>query len=170
MRALGEPGGGKVAVVRLFIRPSLRRGKIQDMPPSVAGLVARPAPLLVLLLALNLNLPTAEARVRLGDSLPPHPWAVSTGDEREIVVLYSHDCGDLGELWSAVLGAGLPVRVINAEEVAAPAPIGLSVWHGPEATAFARALKVSAYPTVLLVRGERVLNAWEGDFTAQTKL
>ena len=141
-----------------------------DMTPVAAVLRARPAPLLMLLLALNLSLPSAEARVRLGDTLPPHPWAISTNDTREIVVLYSHDCGDLGELWSAVLGAGLPVRAVNAEEVTSPAPAGLSVWHGPEATAFARALRVSAYPTVLLVRGEQVLNAWEGDFTAGAKL
>ena len=62
------------------------------------------------------------------------------------MVLYSHDCGDLGELWSALLRSGLPIRAVNAEDVASPAPAGLSVWHGRNATAFARALKVSAYP------------------------
>ena len=135
---------------------------------SAFALPRRAAPLLTVLLALGVGtaLPS-EALVRLGDPLPAHPWASNANDERELVVLYSHDCGDLGNLWSAVLEAGLPVRAVNAEEVAAPAPDGLSVWHGPEATAFARALKVSAYPTVLLVRGERVLNAWEGTFTGE---
>ncbi|AWN24427.1 penicillin-binding protein [Deinococcus irradiatisoli] len=125
--------------------------------------------MLSLLLALGSSgLGPAQGLVRLGDPLPPHPWSRSEGDdERELVVLYSHDCGDLGELWSAVLSAGLPVRAVNAEDVASPAPRGLSVWHGPDATAFARALKVSAYPTVLLVRGERVLNAWEGTFSGK---
>ncbi|WP_293914930.1 penicillin-binding protein [Deinococcus sp.] len=128
----------------------------------------RAAPLLSLLLVLGAGtLGSAGAHVRLGDALPAHPWAASTGDTREIVVVYSHDCGDLGELWSAVLHAGLPVRAVNAEDVASPAPAGVNAWHGPEATAFARALRVSAYPTVLLVRGERVLNAWEGDFAGQ---
>jgi len=127
------------------------------------------SPLLTLLLILGAgDLTPARALVRLGDPLPAHPWASSqTDDEREIVVLYSHDCGDLGELWSALLRSGLPVRAVNAEDVASPAPAGLSVWHGASATAFARALKVSAYPTVLLVRGERVLNAWEGTFSGK---
>lgn len=130
------------------------------------------APLLTLLLTLGGgSLSSAHGLVRLGDALPAHPWAEIGGDdERELVVLYSHDCGDLGDLWSAVLQAGLPIHAVNAESVASPAPKGLSVWHGSEATAFARALKVSAYPTVLLIRGGRVLNAWEGDFTAGAKL
>lgn len=119
------------------------------------------APLLTLLLALGTP---ADARVRLGDLLPAHPWQ-SAG--REIIVVYSHDCGDLGELWGAVLAAGLPVRGVNAEDVAAPAPKGVNVWRGPEATTFARALRVGTYPTVLLVREGRVLNAWEGNFTGE---
>ncbi|WP_164973495.1 penicillin-binding protein [Deinococcus metallilatus] len=117
------------------------------------------APLLTLLLALGT--PAADARVRLGEPLPAHPWMTP---DREVIVVYSHDCGDLGELWGAVLAAGLPVRAVNAEDVAAPAPSGVNVWRGPEATAFARALHVGAYPTVLLVQGGRVLNAWEGNF------
>ncbi len=106
------------------------------------------APLLTLLLTLGSTaLGPAQGLVRLGDPLPPHPWISSASeDERELVVLYSHDCGELGELWSTLLSAGLPVRAVNAEDIAAPAPRGLSVWHGPEATAFARALKVSAFP------------------------
>lgn len=117
------------------------------------------APLLTLLLALGTP---ADARVRLGDPLPTHPW---TSPGREVIVVYSHDCGDLGDLWGAVLAAGLPVRAVNAEDVPAPAPKGINVWRGPEATAFARALRVGAYPTVLLVQGGRVLNAWEGNFS-----
>ncbi|GGK13416.1 hypothetical protein GCM10008955_03480 [Deinococcus malanensis] len=118
------------------------------------------APLLSLLLALGVS--HADARVRLGDTLPAHPW---TSAGREVVVVYSHDCGDLGDLWSAVLASGLPVRAVNVEDIKSPAPGGLKAWSGPEATAFARALKVGAYPTVLLVQGERILNAWEGTFT-----
>ncbi|SMB92574.1 penicillin-binding protein [Deinococcus hopiensis] len=117
------------------------------------------APLLTLLLALGT--PDAGARVRLGEALPAHPWAEAG---REVIVVYSHDCGDLGELWGAVMSAGLPVRAVNAEDVPAPAPAGLNVWRGAEATAFARALRVGTYPAVLLVRGGRVLNAWEGTF------
>lgn len=122
------------------------------------------APLLSLLLALGTP---ADARVRLGDPLPAHPWV---SPDREIIVVYSHDCGDLGALWGAVLRAGLPVRAVNAEEVEAPAPAGINVWRGPEATAFARALRVGTYPAVLLVQGGRVLNAWEGTFTGNLGL
>ncbi|WP_034384402.1 hypothetical protein [Deinococcus sp. YIM 77859] len=123
------------------------------------------APLLTLLLALGA--PATDARVRLGEPLPAHPWP---GAEREVVVVYSHDCGDLGALWGAVLAAGLPVRAVNAEDIPAPAPSGVNVWRGPEATAFARALRISAYPTVLLVREGRVLNAWEGNFSGDLGL
>ncbi|MFC4639573.1 penicillin-binding protein [Deinococcus hohokamensis] len=118
------------------------------------------APLLSLLLVLGVS--HAGARVRLGDTLPAHPW-VSAG--REVVVVYSHDCGDLGALWSAVLASGLPVRAVNAEDISTPAPGGLTPWRGPEATAFARALKVGTYPAVLLVQSGRILNAWEGTFS-----
>ncbi|GGL68997.1 hypothetical protein GCM10010840_03880 [Deinococcus aerolatus] len=128
----------------------------------------RHAPLLTLLLALGTvpSLSSAEARVRLGDLLPAHPWTEGTGG-REVVVVYSHDCGDLGELWQAVMDSDLPVRAVNAEGTPAPAPTGLNPWRGDGATAFARALKVSAYPTVLLVQGGRILNAWEGNFTGK---
>lgn len=122
----------------------------------------RRAPLTLALLALT-TAGLAQARVRLGDPLPPHPWQSS---EREIVVVYSHDCGDLGALWAVVAAAGLPVRAVNAEAVAAPAPGSRTLWRGEGATAFSRALKVGAYPAVLLVRGGRVLNAWEGTFDA----
>lgn len=120
----------------------------------------RRAPLLTLLLTLGVS--TAEARVRLGEALPAHPW---TAAEREVVVVYSHDCGDLGHLWQAVLASGLPVRAVNAEAVASPAPAGIQPWRGEAATAFARKLRVGAYPTVLLVQDGRILNAWEGTFT-----
>lgn len=129
----------------------------------------RHAPLLTLLLALGVS--PAEARVRLGDPLPAHPWqsapASEVTDGREIVVVYSHDCGDLGDLWQAILQSGLPVHAVNAEGVSNSAPKGLNVWRGEGATAFARALKVSAYPTVLLVKDGRILNAWEGTFKGE---
>ena len=126
------------------------------------------APIVSLLLALTLlGLSPASALVRLGEPLPAHPW---TAAERELVVVYSHDCGDLGDLWNAVLRSGLPVRAVNAEAVPTPAPGGLKPWRGPDATAFARALRVGAYPTVLLVQQGRVLNAWEGDFTGELGL
>ena len=120
----------------------------------------RPAPLTLLLLALGAS-GLATARVRLGEALPPHPWQ-SNG--RELVVLYSHDCGDLGTLWGALQSAGLPIRAVNPEEIPAPAPAGLTPWRGDAATEFSRSLKVSAYPAVLLVQDGKVLNAWEGDF------
>lgn len=120
------------------------------------------APLLSLLLLLGAT--PASALVRLGEKLPPHPWQDS---EREVVVVYSHDCGDLGELWQAILTSGLPVRAVNAEEVNTPAPRGVEVWRGQEATEFARKLRVGAYPTVLLVNDGRILNAWEGDFSGK---
>lgn len=117
------------------------------------------APLLSLLLALGLS--SADARVRLGERLPAHPWQSS---EREVVVIYTHDCGDLGPLWSAVLQSGLPVRAVNVSDKAVTPPGNLSVWRGAEADQFARQLKVGTYPAVLLVRQGRILNAWEGDF------
>ena len=129
--------------------------------PDQAGIVKRMkgAPLLSLLLLLGAS--PASALVRLGEKLPAHPW---TDDKREIVVVYSHDCGDLGELWQAILDSGLPVRAVNAEDVALPAPKGVTVWRGDDATAFARKLRLEAYPTVLLVNEGRILNAWEGTF------
>ena len=120
------------------------------------------APLLTLLLALGTS--PAEARVRLGDLLPAHPW---TASGREIIVVYSHDCGDLGGLWGAILQSGLKVRAVNAEDIPAAAPGGVNVWRGEDATAFARKLRVGTYPAVLLVQGDRILNAWEGTFTGR---
>lgn len=125
----------------------------------------RRAPLLTLLLALGVM--PAQARVRLGEPLPAHPW-VSAG--REVVVVYSHDCGDLGALWTAILASGLPVRAVNAEDIPAPAPTGVPAWRGGDATAFARTLRVGTYPAVLLVQGGRILNAWEGTFAGDLGL
>lgn len=127
----------------------------------------RHAPLLTLLLALGTvpSLNSAEARVRLGELLPAHPWQASLdASGREVVVVYSYNCGDLGALWQAVMDSGLPVRAVNAEGTPSPAPAGINPWRGDGATAFARALKVSAYPAVLLVQEDRILNAWEGSF------
>lgn len=102
---------------------------------------------------------TALALPKLGEPLPPHPWQEAP---LELVVVYSHDCGDLGALWQDVLAAGLPVRAVNAEGVPAPAPTGVNVWRGADATAFSRALKVRLYPSILLVREGKVLDLWEG--------
>lgn len=125
----------------------------------MAHMTLRRAPLLTLLLVVGVM--PAQARVRLGEALPAHPW-VSSG--REVIVVYSHDCGDLGELWRSILESGLPVRAVNAEDIPAPAPPGVNVWRGDDATAFARTLRVGTYPAVLLVQGGRILNAWEGTF------
>lgn len=125
-------------------------------------LTLRRTPLFVTLLALGFS--HAGALVRLGDPLPPHPWPSAP---RELVVVYSHDCGDLGELWQAALRSGLPVRAVNAEDIAADAPAPLQAWRGKDATAFARALRVGTYPAVLLVNEGRILNAWEGTFTGR---
>ncbi len=124
-------------------------------------LLRRNAPLFSLLL---LGLSHSSALVRLGETLPEHPWADA---EREVVVVYTHDCGDLGELWQGLMASGLPVRAVNAEDVPSPAPKGLTPWRGEAATAFARKLKVGTYPAVLLVQSGRILNAWEGDFTGK---
>lgn len=101
----------------------------------------------------------AHAVPKLGEALPAHPWKAA---RVELVVVYSHDCGDLGELWRDVMLAGVPVRAVNAEAVPSPAPQGVNVWRGKDATAFSRALKIRVYPTVLLVRDGRLLNLWEG--------
>ena len=128
----------------------------------VKGLTGRGAPLLGLLLVLGA--PSAEARVRLGETLPAHPWQSAA---REVVVVYTHDCGDLGPLWRDLLASGLPVRAVNAEDVPAPAPGGLTPWRGEEATTFARQLRIGEYPAVLLVNEGRILNAWEGTFAGK---
>ncbi|PYE55880.1 penicillin-binding protein [Deinococcus yavapaiensis] len=106
-------------------------------------------------------LSAAEAVPKLGEALPRHPWSAAA---LELVVVYSHDCGDLGALWKDVLASQLPIRVVNAEAIPASAPNGLDVWRGEDATAFSRALKVRVYPTILLVREGRLLNVWEGTF------
>ena len=51
----------------------------------------RRAPLLSLLLALGaLNLSAADARVRLGEALPAHPWTAAFPPEaREVIVVQS---------------------------------------------------------------------------------
>lgn len=122
----------------------------------------RNAPLFSLLLLVGLS--QGSALVRLGEPLPAHPWK---DGEREVVVVYTHDCGDLGELWQTLMTSGLPVHAVNAEDVPSPAPRGVTPWRGEDATAFARKLKVGTYPAVLLVQSGRILNAWEGDFAGK---
>lgn len=122
--------------------------------------LARHAPLATLLL--TLGLPSAEAKVRLGDPLPAHPW---TPQGRELVVVYGSGCGDMAGLWDAALASGLPVRAVFAEgDLRRTAQAPVTPWHGEDATRFARQLRVAQYPTILLVEGGRLMNVWEGDF------
>ena len=124
--------------------------------------LARHAPLATLLL--TLGLPSAEAKVRLGDTLPAHPWQTQ---QRELVVVYGSGCGDMAGLWDAALASGLPVRAVFAEgDLRRTAPAPVTPWQGEEATRFARQLHVAQYPTILLVEGGRLMNVWEGSFTA----
>lgn len=125
--------------------------------------LVRHAPLATLLL--TLGLPSAEAKVRLGDTLPAHPW---TTQERELVVVYGSGCGDMAGLWDAALASGLPVRAVFAEgEFSRTAHAPITPWQGAEATHFARELRVAQYPTILLVENGRLMNVWEGEFTAE---
>lgn len=121
------------------------------------------APLISLLLALGIC--GADARVRLGEMLPPHPWE-SKG--RELVVVYTHDCGDLGDVWRTVLNSGMPVRAVNVTDqyniTVTPKGLKQKPWRGEAANKFAKALKVGQYPAVILVNDGRILNAWEGNF------
>lgn len=124
--------------------------------------LVRHAPLATLIL--TLGLPSAEAKVRLGDLLPAHPWRTQ---ERELVVVYGSGCGDMAGLWDAALASGLPVRAVFAEGTfsrTAHAPV--TPWQGEAATTFARELRVAQYPTILLVEGGRLMNVWEGEFAA----
>ncbi|WP_315941233.1 penicillin-binding protein [Deinococcus sp. Marseille-Q6407] len=124
--------------------------------------LARHAPLVTLLL--TLGLPSAQAKVRLGDPLPAHPW---TAQERELVVVYGAGCGDMGHLWDAALASGLPVRAVFAEgDFYRTAQAPVTPWRGADATRFARQLHVAQYPTILLVEGGRLMNLWEGTFAA----
>ncbi len=117
---------------------------------------------------------TTLATPKLGSSLPAHPWQEkildnklekSSENVRYWVALYSHDCGDMGEIWNALLTQNLPIQAVNAEETYSAAPKSLeaskNVWRGPQATQFSRALKVRVYPTVLLLEGERIVGLWE---------
>jgi hypothetical protein len=117
---------------------------------------------------------TTVATPKLGSSLPAHPWQGKTlenklepsaENSRYWVALYSHDCGDMGEIWNALLAQNLPIQAVNAEETYSAAPKSLetskNVWRGPSATQFSRALKVRVYPTVLLLEGERIVGLWE---------
>lgn len=81
-------------------------------------------------------------------------------------MVYSHDCGDLGDLWSAVLAAGLPVRAVNAEGFP-PRPGGRAGLDGRGGDDLRAAAAGGAYPTVLLVQDGRIMNAWEGTFSGK---
>ncbi|MDO4262667.1 MAG: penicillin-binding protein [Deinococcus sp.] len=136
-------------------RPSLRQSALHRL--------ARHAPLATLLL--TLGLPSAEAKVRLGDPLPAHPW---TAQGRELVVVYGSGCGDMAGLWDAALASGLPVRAVFAEgDLRRTTHAPVTPWHGEDATHFARQLRVAQYPTILLVEGGRLMNVWEGTFSAE---
>ncbi|GHG03159.1 hypothetical protein GCM10017783_14370 [Deinococcus piscis] len=125
--------------------------------------LARHAPLATLLL--TLGLPSAEAKVRLGDTLPAHPWAAQG---RELVVVYGSGCGDMAGLWDATLASGLPVRAVFAEgDLRRTARAPVTPWHGEDAGRFARQLRVAQYPTILLVQDGRLMNVWEGEFDAE---
>lgn len=99
---------------------------------------------------------------RLGDPLPPG----SPQPEAQLIVVYSHDCGDLGALWERLgsLQQAAPgaLLLLQAEGPPRAAPPGLNVWRGAEAQAYARKLRVRAYPSAVLVRGGRIHNLWEG--------
>ena len=124
---------------------------------------ARAAPLTTALLALGL--PSAEAKVRLGDPLPAHPWAAAG---RELVVVYGSGCGDMAGLWDAALASGLPLRAVFAEgDFARTGRAPITPWRGEDATTFARQLRIGEYPAVLLVNEGRILNAWEGTFAGK---
>ncbi|UFA50811.1 penicillin-binding protein [Deinococcus radiophilus] len=131
----------------------------QSTSRSLLKRVSRHAPLVTLLL--TLGLPAANAKVRLGDTLPTHPWE---SGQRELVVIYAGGCGDMGELWDAALSSGLPVRAVFAEgDLGRTVEASVQPWQGQEATAFARQLRVAQYPTILLVEGGRLINVWEGE-------
>ena len=98
---------------------------------------------------------------RLGDPLPLNPWKVVPA--RALIVLYSHDCGDLKDTWKVLLGQKTLPLLVNPEETPAAAPPGILVWRGNAATAFSRALKIRHYPTVLYLKDGRINRFWEGD-------
>lgn len=104
---------------------------------------------------------SALALPRLGDPLPANPWKEVPA--RALIVLYSHDCGDLKDTWKVLLNQKMALKLVNPEETPAFAPPGLFVWRGTEATAFSRALKIRHYPTVLYLEDGRINRFWEGD-------
>lgn len=94
---------------------------------------------------------------KLGTVLPNHPW---TQKKPYIVVLYSHDCGDMGSLWQQL--TGFPIQAVNAEDISTPAPVA-NVWRGEGATRFSRAIKVRTYPTLIYVENEKITRFWDPD-------
>ena len=108
----------------------------------------------------------ALAAPKLGVAAPDLPLvAPEKRPERYLVALYSHDCGDISALWSEVLGLRLPVYGINAEGIPTPAPNTVPVLGGDRATDYARTVKVTVYPTLLLIEDGVVVGVWESGGT-----
>ncbi|GGJ34292.1 penicillin-binding protein [Deinococcus roseus] len=85
---------------------------------------------------------------------------------RYLVALYSHDCGDLTDLWKEVLSFKLPVLAVNAEGIPSPAPKETLLLQGEAATQYSRTLKVTTYPTLLLIEDGVVVGVWEPNGTS----
>lgn len=102
----------------------------------------------------------ASATPKLGNAVPalhlkqPLP-------ERYLVALYSHDCGDISDLWKEVLSFKLPVVAVNAEGVPSPAPAETFLLRGDAATSFSRTAKVTVYPTLMLIEDGMIVGVWE---------
>lgn len=101
---------------------------------------------------------------KLGNPMPelslPSPLP-----ERYLVALYSHDCGDISGLWKEVLSFQLPVLAVNAEGILTPAPKETLFLHGNTATNLSRSLKVTVYPTLLLIEEGQIVGLWEPNGT-----
>lgn len=83
---------------------------------------------------------------------------------RYLLVIYSHDCGALGDV-QALLASGLPIYAVQADAPATAAPKWLSspLLSGDAATAWSRALKISSYPSVLMIHQQRIRDLWEAE-------
>ncbi|GEM48839.1 penicillin-binding protein [Deinococcus cellulosilyticus] len=106
----------------------------------------------------------ASATPKLGNPVPALNLKGAL-PERYLVALYSHDCGDISDLWKEVLSLRLPVLAVNAEGVPTPAPAETLLIQGETATSFSRAAKVTVYPTLILVEEGQIVGVWEPDGT-----